>query len=49
MSIYEMAKKYYPKLWSKERLVALVEHDPPRLTPEEYENITGEPYEKSPE
>lgn len=47
MTIFEMAKKYYPKLWSKERLRALVEHNPPRLTQEEYQEITGEPYEEA--
>ena len=42
MNVYELAKKYYPKLWSKERLVALVEAE--KLTAGEYEEITGETY-----
>lgn len=37
---YEMAKKYFPRLWSKARLKALVQAD--RLTAEEYKEITGE-------
>ena len=44
MTIFELAQKYYPTLWNKERLHALVENDPPRLTPEEYKQITGEDY-----
>ena len=44
MSVFEMAKNYYPVLWSKDRLIALVENDPPRLTVEEYQKITGEVY-----
>lgn len=42
MSVFEMAKKYFPRLWDKSRLVALVEAG--RLTPEEFSTITGEPY-----
>lgn len=37
---YELAKKYYPRLWDKSRLEALVEAG--RLTPSEMEEITGE-------
>lgn len=33
MSVYEMAKKYYPRLWSKDRIDALVNVG--RLTEEE--------------
>ena len=44
MTVFELAQRYYPTLWSKERLRTLVENDPPRLTPEEYKQITGEDY-----
>lgn len=44
MSVFEMAKEYYPVLWSKDRLIALVQNDPPRLTAEQYQQITGEAY-----
>ena len=37
MTIFEMAKKYYPRLWSKNRIDAL--HDAGKLTTEEYEEI----------
>lgn len=40
MSVYELAKKYYPELWGKDRLIALVEAG--KLTEEEYKEITGE-------
>lgn len=40
MSVYELAKKYYPRLWDKSRLDALVQAG--RLTEEEYKEITGE-------
>lgn len=40
MSVYEMAQKYYPRLWDKQRIDALVEAG--RLTKEEAEEITGE-------
>ena len=43
MTVFEMAKKYYPKLWDKKRLIALVKAG--KLTTDEYENITGEHYE----
>ena len=39
-SVYEMAKKYYPKLWSKARIDAL--HDAGKLTDAEYEEIINE-------
>lgn len=42
MTAFEMAKKYYPTLWSIDRLRALVATD--KLTPEEYREITGEVY-----
>lgn len=42
--IYKMAKKYYDKgLWTAADLKRLVEAG--QLTAEEYEEITGEPYE----
>lgn len=44
MSVFEMAKNYYPVLWSKDRLIALVQNDPPRLTAAEYQEIAGEAY-----
>ena len=40
MSVYEMAKKYYPKLWSRERLQRLVQAG--KLTEEQYREIVGE-------
>ena len=40
MSVYEMAKKYYPKLWDKSRLQKLVEAG--KLTEEQYREIVGE-------
>lgn len=42
MTAFEMAQKYYPVLWNKERLRALVAAD--KLTPDEYREITGEIY-----
>ena len=42
MTVFEWAKKYYPKLWGKERLGALVEAG--RLTRKEYKSLTGEVY-----
>ena len=44
MSVYEMAKLYYPRLWDKSRLEALVEAG--RLTEEEFEEITSEKYQE---
>ncbi len=40
--IYLTAKRNYPRLWSKERLLALVAAG--SLFSWEYEEITGEPY-----
>lgn len=37
MSIYEMAKKYYPKMWDIDRLNALLKAG--KLTEEEYREI----------
>ena len=39
MSVYELAKKYYPRLWDKARLVALVEAG--KLTEAEYQKLIG--------
>ena len=40
MTIYELALKYYPRLWDKNRIDALVAAG--RLTKQEAEVITGE-------
>ena len=40
MSVFEMAKQYYPRLWGPERIAALV--DIGRLTAEEAEEIMRE-------
>ena len=37
MTVFEMAKKYYPRLWDENRLRQLV--DAGRLTEEEYQAI----------
>ena len=37
MTVYEMAKKYYPRLWDKERIEALYKVG--KLTKEEYNSI----------
>ena len=39
MSVLEMAKQYYPRLWDKSRLEALVKAG--RLTEEEFTEIIG--------
>lgn len=41
MTVYEMAKNYYPRLWGKERIDALVAAG--RLTEEEAAEIIGTP------
>lgn len=38
-SVYDLAKKYYPNLWSVERINALYETG--KLTEEEYNNIVN--------
>jgi len=43
MSVYELAKRYYPRLWDRSRLEALVKAG--RLTKEEFLEITGVEYE----
>lgn len=40
MSVFDLAKQYYPRLWDKSRLEALVAAG--RLTPAEYREIAGE-------
>lgn len=37
MTVYEMAKKYYPRLWSLDRIEALYKAE--KLTKNEYYNI----------
>lgn len=41
---YKLAKKYYPVFWSKAKLRELVKAE--LLTTQEYEEITGEPFEE---
>lgn len=40
MTVYDMAKQYYPRLWDKSRIYALV--DVGRLTKEEADEIISE-------
>lgn len=40
MSVYEMAQKYYPKLWGIERLEALLKAG--KLTQEEFDALVAE-------
>lgn len=40
MTVYEMAKQYYPRLWSRERIDALVEAG--KLTEDEAKEILEE-------
>ena len=42
MTVYEMAVKYYPRLWDKDRLLALVQAG--KLSEGQYHDITGEEY-----
>ncbi len=39
MTVYELAQKYYPRLWNKERIDALYQAG--KLTEEEYNSIVG--------
>lgn len=39
MTVYEMAQKYYPRLWDRERLEALLAAG--KLTQEEYDSLVG--------
>ena len=40
MSVYELAQKYYPRLWDRERLEALLAAG--KLTQEEFDTLTAE-------
>lgn len=40
MTVYEMAQKYYPRLWDRERLDALLAAG--RLSQEEYDSLVTE-------
>ena len=40
MTVFEMAKNYYPRLWNINRIKQLVEAG--KITPEQYKEITGE-------
>lgn len=44
MTVFEMAKNYYPRLWDDNRLRQLVSAG--KLTSEEYKTITGKEVEK---
>lgn len=44
MSVFEMAKKYYPRLWDRERIERLIQAD--KLTMEEAEEIMKEKGER---
>ena len=39
MTVYEIAKRYYPRLWDEKRIEALYKAD--KLTDEEYTSIVG--------
>lgn len=39
MSVYELARKYYPRLWDRERLEALLAAG--RLTQAEFDQLVG--------
>lgn len=39
MTVYEMAQKYYPRLWDKSRLDALLAAG--KLTQEEFDRLVG--------
>lgn len=40
MTVYEMAQKYYPRLWDKSRLEALLAAG--KLTQEEFDSLVTE-------
>ena len=44
MTVFEMAKKYYPRLWDAERIKALLNAG--NLTEDEYEALIGEAEER---
>lgn len=39
MSVYELAQKYYPRLWDRERMEALLAAG--RLTQAEFDQLVG--------
>lgn len=39
MTVYELARKYYPRLWDRERLETLLAAG--RLTQEEFDQLVG--------
>lgn len=39
MTVYELARKYYPRLWDRERLEALLAAG--RLTQAEFDQLVG--------
>lgn len=39
MTVYEMAQKYYPRLWDRDRLEALLAAG--KLTQEEYDSLVA--------
>lgn len=39
MSVYELAQKYYPRLWDRDRLEALLAAG--RLSQEEFDRLVG--------
>lgn len=39
MSVYELAQKYYPRLWDRERLEVLLAAG--RLSQEEFDRLVG--------
>lgn len=39
MSVYELARKYYPRLWDRERLEALLAAG--RLSQDEFDRLVG--------
>ena len=45
VSIKDMASKYYPKFWNKDRLVKLVQCPNADFTESDYEQVTGEKYQ----
>ena len=40
MTVYELAQKYYPRLWDRERLEALLAAG--RLSQEEFDQLVGD-------
>lgn len=40
MTVFDMAKNYYPRLWDINRMKQLVEAG--KISPEQYKEITGE-------